>query len=142
MAKDSSSMSHHDHMQAEPASPAQPSTVDSNGSREWIMVEVRVEPNPPKAGINRLTFEIKNEKTGKPPTQLKIETEVAMTSMDMGTERPKAREIKPGSYEVKVPFSMKGPWQVRIKASSAEGKVALEKAFNFDVGTNETWAPK
>ena len=67
-------------------------------------------------------------KTMKPAKGIQINTKVYMTSMDMGTEEPKVKEIKSGEYQVKASFSMQGPWAVKL--IFPENK---EKVFDFNV---------
>ena len=59
---------------------------------------------------------------------LKLKTQVYMLSMDMGTETPEVKEIKPGIYQTKAPFSMSGPWAIKIVTPFGE------KVFNVKVG--------
>jgi hypothetical protein len=92
-------------------------------------IHATIKPNPPKVGANQLEFTLTDRKTKKEVSGLKLEAEVFMTSMDMGTEMPKVQERTPGRYQTKVSFSMKGPWAVKIKVQSLK----REKELNFDV---------
>ena len=83
----------------------------------------------PKVGSNVIQFWVKSSKDDKPAPGLKPTAEVAMTSMDMGTEKPKVKETAPGKYSVKAPFSMKGPWALKLMFPGGATQV-----LNFDVG--------
>lgn len=89
--------------------------------------EVSIAPNPPKVGANILTVRPTHVESGKPAKALKAKAEVYMTSMDMGTETPKVKEVKPGEYQIKAIFSMAGPWAVKF--ITVDGS----KIFNFQV---------
>lgn len=83
---------------------------------------------PPKTGVNALEFSV-NDKQGKPVKGLKIKSEVKMLSMDMGTENPRVKEVSPGKYQVKVSFSMQGPWGVTLIFPNGE-----QHTFDFNAG--------
>jgi hypothetical protein len=89
-------------------------------------VKQTIKPNPPKPGVNTIEFLV-NDKSGKPAKGLKIKSEVKMTSMDMGTENPKVKEIAPGKYQTKVSFTMQGPWAVTLTFPNGE-----QQTFNFN----------
>ncbi|MBS1963232.1 MAG: FixH family protein [Bdellovibrionales bacterium] len=78
-----------------------------------------------KVGANVYEFEIKDAKTGKTIPGLKPTAQVYMTSMDMGTETPRVKELKPGRYQAKAVFSMQGPWAIKIVTAHGE------KIFEF-----------
>lgn len=80
-------------------------------------VELTKSPTPVKKGVNVFEFAIKDGK-GNALKNLKLQAQVYMTSMDMGTESPRVREIKPGLYQIKASFSMNGPWAIKIVAPS------------------------
>lgn len=80
-----------------------------------------------QVGNNNIEFKVtENQKIAK---NLKLKAQVYMTSMDMGTENPSVKEIKPGFYQVKSGFSMKGPWAVKIIFPDK-----TEKVLAFEVG--------
>ena len=81
-----------------------------------------------KVGSNAIEFSVKEN--GKELKGLKLKAQVFMTSMDMGTEEPKVKEISAGKYQVKAPFTMKGPWAIKIIFPDNK-----EKILNFDVNS-------
>jgi hypothetical protein len=81
----------------------------------------------PKVGTNVIDISVADPKTNAPVHGLKLKSKVYMTSMDMGTEEPPVKEIKPGQYQVKAGFAMKGPWAVKIILPDNS-----EKVFNFN----------
>lgn len=83
-------------------------------------IEIAKGPATPKVGANLYQFSILDPNTSKPASKAKITAEVYMTSMDMGTETPKVKEVKSGLYEVKANFSMAGPWAIKIKTPQGE----------------------
>lgn len=85
-------------------------------------------PMQAKVGANKVAIAITDKKTNKPAKGLKLKAQVYMTSMDMGTEEPAVKETAAGTYELKAPFSMKGPWAVKL--IFPDGK---EKILNFEV---------
>lgn len=87
------------------------------------------QPSKAKVGTNSVDVLITDKKSKKPAKGLHLKSEVYMTSMDMGTETPAVKEISGGLYRIKAPFSMKGPWA--IKLIFQDGKE--EKVLNFDV---------
>ena len=74
--------------------------------------QVEVLNKQTKVGSNNIEFSVKQN--GKEVKGLKLKAQVYMTSMDMGTEEPKVKEMTAGKYQVKAPFTMKGPWAVKI----------------------------
>jgi nitrogen fixation protein FixH len=109
-------------------------------------VTVTLSQNPPIIGDNTLDVLV-TDAGGKPMTGLKLMASVAMTSMDMGTAKPKVTEGKDGHYAVTAAFSMKGPWQVTLMTDpKAKKGAALHTALTFDVGSKDKWvspqAPK
>jgi hypothetical protein len=86
----------------------------------------------PKVGNNSIEILVLNPKDKKPVKGLKLKAQVFMTSMDMGTDEPPVKESKNGTYEVKAPFAMKGPWAVRIIFPDQ-----TEKTFNFNVNSGK-----
>jgi hypothetical protein len=85
-------------------------------------------PKSPKVGTNIIEITILDMKNKKPAKGLKLKAQVFMTSMDMGTEEPKVKEMAPGKYQVKAAFAMNGPWAVRLIFQNGS-----EKVFNFKV---------
>lgn len=101
--------------------------VGKSSDASKLNFEVLIAPNPPKVGANILTIRPTHIESGKLAKGLKAKAQVYMTSMDMGTEEPKVKEVKPGEYQIKAVFSMQGPWAVKF--ITADG----EKVFDFQV---------
>ena len=91
-----------------------PKASRSAESRGKFSLETKLASGPSAVGMNVLEFSVTELATGKPAAHLAIKVEVAMETMDMGTESPIVREISPGKYLVTVSFTMKGPWAVRL----------------------------
>jgi len=94
-----------------------------------MQVELTASPDAARVGPNIYEFVVKNGSTGKPLAGLKPIAQVYMTSMDMGTDTPQVKEPKPGHYQLKAIFSMKGPWALKISTSRGQ------KIFQIDVVT-------
>jgi hypothetical protein len=92
------------------------------------LAEAKSAVTPPRAGTTLIHVWVKDAKTAQPVKGLKLKAQVYMTSMDMGTQEPAVTESKSGTYEVKAPFAMKGPWAVKILFPDHQSQV-----FNFDV---------
>lgn len=119
--------------------------MDKSGMKGMAMepqglpVTVTLAQNPPAVGENTLDVLV-TDASGKPVTGLKLMAVVAMTSMDMGTERPKPVEGKGGHYSVPVKFSMKGPWRVMVMNDGKADKTrAVHTALNFNVDGKTKW---
>ena len=102
------------------------------GPATGMPIAVTLAQNPPAVGENTLDVVV-TDANGKPATGLKLMATVAMTSMDMGTERPKAIEGKDGHYSVPVKFSMKGPWRIVLMN---DGKADKNSAVNATIDVN------
>ena len=108
-------------------------------SEQGLPAIVTLKQNPPVVGENRMDVLV-TDASGKPVKGLKLMATVAMTSMDMGTERPKLVEGKDGHYAIPVKFSMKGPWRVTLMN---DGKVdksnAVHTTLDFNVDGKTKW---
>jgi hypothetical protein len=93
-------------LQIERVTHTQPSLFEMSSS---------ITPDPPEVGTNQLDVLLIHSKTRKPVTGQKLKAEVAMSSMDMGTDEPTVKEVEPGHYRMQVSFSMQGPWTVTLK---------------------------
>jgi hypothetical protein len=80
---------------------------------------------PAKNGPNIFEFTV-IDNNGKEMRGLKLTAQVYMLSMDMGTDTPRVREIKPGTYQTKAVFSMSGPWALKIISSSGEKIIEVQ----------------
>ncbi len=106
-----------------------------------LPVTVTLAQNPPAPGENTLDVLVADA-AGKPVTGLKLMATVAMTSMDMGTERPKATEGKDGHYAIPIKFSMKGPWRVMLmNDGKADKNSAVHTMLDFNVDGKTKWMP-
>lgn len=65
-----------------------------------------------KVGANDVTITVR--KGAQPAKGLKPKAQVYMTSMDMGTDEPKVKEVAPGVYQLKAVYTMAGPWAVKL----------------------------
>lgn len=92
--------------------------------------DLKISPDPPRVGTHTLVVGIQRKNDQKPAKSLQVKAQVFMTSMDMGIEEPKVRELAPGRYQMKVAFSMKGAWAVKLLLP--EGG---EKVLHFEVGS-------
>lgn len=107
------------------ASAEKTSPTKETGKTDQYTFEPKINPDPPKVGANLLSIRLTHIKSGKAANGIKLKAQVYMTNMDMGTEEPKVKEVKPGEYQVKAIFSMQGPWAVKLIAPDGE------KVFNF-----------
>jgi hypothetical protein len=109
---------------------AQNSMSGMNGetkSDEKSVYDVEVKQGKFKVGNNLIEFTVK--KSGKEVKGLRLKSQVYMTSMDMGTEEPKVKDIG-GKYQVKASFTMKGPWAIKLIFPDNS-----EKVLNFEVSS-------
>lgn len=83
----------------------------------------------PTVGENALQIAITDSK-GAAIKDAKVTVSVAITSMDMGTTRPKVTNKGDGTYSAAVNFSMAGPWRVVVRVETS-GHKALTKSFDF-----------
>lgn len=105
---------------------------------QGLPITFTVTPNPPVVGDNALDIAV-TDASGKPVTGLKLAASVAMTSMDMGTTKPKVTEGQAGHYTAVVNFSMKGPWRVMLTGGAPENEAAgaVRTALDFNVGSTQ-----
>lgn len=107
-----------------------PTASDSHAS-PVMPLAMAITPNPPVVGDNKLDIAV-TDTSGKPVTGLKLDASVAMTSMDMGTTKPKITESPSGHYVTVVNFSMKGPWRVTVHVVPPN-QAPFVRAFDFNV---------
>lgn len=98
-----------------------------------LFVTATVSPAAPQTGDNKLDLLV-SDAAGKPVMGLKLNTSVAMTSMDMGTTHPAFIETGSGHYTTQVNFGMNGPWRVVVRTQG--GKVAV---LDFNAGSQTPW---
>lgn len=104
-----------------------------------LSLVVSLSSNPPIPGDNNLDI-LATDASGKPMVGLKLSTTVAMTSMDMGTTRPKVIEGKDGHYAVTVNFSMKGPWRLSLMSDAMSDKAkSVSTILDFNVDGKTKW---
>ncbi|MBV9471305.1 MAG: FixH family protein, partial [Abitibacteriaceae bacterium] len=113
------------------------SGMDANtgamASNTGIKVTTSIIPNIPTSdGQNVLTVTL-TDAAGKPVTGAKVESSVAMTSMDMGTKHPVFKELGKGRYAGNVSFSMAGPWRVTLKITPANNAAPVTQSFDYQV---------
>jgi hypothetical protein len=104
-------------------------------------VKATVNPNPPAVDVNTIDLAITGP-DGRPAAGLKLNATVAMTSMDMGTARPKVEDLGQGRYRVAAEFTMKGSWRVAIaEAGPGKGKPGKTiTALDFSAGSKAKWS--
>ncbi len=106
------------------------------GVASGLPLKVTVTPNPPQVGDNKLDVWV-TDSSGKPVTGLKLGASVFMTSMDMGTTKPKATELGNGRYQLPVSFSMKGPWRVSLTGEGGNTSAGVRADLDFNVGDKQ-----
>jgi hypothetical protein len=80
-----------------------------------FQITLLVSPNPPHTTAPaNLTIQIVKKDTRQFVTNAAVVLENNMQAMDMGTGRDQARLQDDGSYLAHLPFTMSGPWQVRV----------------------------
>lgn len=96
-----------------------------------FQIQVAVDPDPPKAGKNRLTL-IVQDKDGKPVNDAQFEAAAVMPAMHAGMELKLAEA---GRYTSDLDIPMDGAWPLSLSITSpTRGRAEL----SFDMGTNQT----
>ena len=98
-----------------------PNGSKATKSSSDLVFDVKTTPSHPQVGSNLV--EVNISKDQKPVKDLKLKAEVSMTTMDMGTDGAKVKEISPGKYQMKANFAMKGTWSIKLKLPSGEEKI-------------------
>jgi hypothetical protein len=75
------------------------------------------------SGTQTIRFQVLDRRHGKKLEGLSLNGEVSMTTMDMGTEKPKITEPEPGIYAAKADFSMAGAWALKVIFQGGETAV-------------------
>lgn len=104
------------------------------GSTQKLTLSATVKPDPPAMGEAALDIVVMDS-AQKPVQGLKLQSSVAMTSMDMGTAHPKVKETTPGHYHLDVIFLMNGPWRVTLKSDAPPFKAD----FDIPAGSKTSW---
>jgi hypothetical protein len=112
----------------ETAPTSQSATQANAASQSEYLVEAKSSVSPPKAGLTVINVKVSDKATKKAISGIKLKAQVYMTSMDMGTEEPEVTDSGSGTYKLKAPFAMKGPWALKIIFPNNKVQV-----FNFDV---------
>ena len=94
-------------------------------------VVMRIDKNPPVAGDNNVSIEIKDS-SGKPVTDATVKVDYGMSAMPgMPAMNYKADAVLKGSeYKAVMNLSMSGPWNIAVKIVRA-GKTSSAK-FSID----------
>jgi hypothetical protein len=94
-------------------------------------VVMRIDKNPPVAGDNNISIEIKDS-SGKPVTDATVKVDYGMSAMPgMPAMNYKADAVLKGSeYNAVMNLSMSGPWNIAVKIVRA-GKTSSAK-FSID----------
>ncbi len=120
----------HGHQMKMAANDNQPAQAEK--SKNQFEIEASLTSPPAKVGANLVTVSIRDTKTKEPKKGLKPKVQVSMTSMDMGTDEPRVREVSPGKYQFKATFSMKGPWAVKLLLPNGQ-----EEMIPFSAGESK-----
>lgn len=108
-----------------------------------LSIKAEVQPNPPIVGENRIVFSIAAPGSDQRIADAKIKAKVEMTSMDMGSEMSDAKSLPDGRYEIKVRFTMQGPWRVRLEgAIPGQPEGSISKDLLFEAGAKAPWSQK
>ena len=83
---------------------------------------------PSKVGENDIQLSLADA-NGNAIVGAKIQSSVAMTSMDMGTSHPAVKEVGKGIYTVRAAFAMAGPWRITFTVTGLDGQSGT---FGFD----------
>ena len=94
-------------------------------------VVMRIDKNPPVAGDNNISIEIKDS-SGKPVTDATVKVDYGMSAMPgMPAMNYKADAVLKGSeYKAVMNLSMSGPWNIAVKIVRA-GQTSSAK-FSID----------
>jgi len=84
-------------------------------------VELTAQQNPPALGNNIFVITVRDT-TGKLVDNAKVNVDVNMTTMNMGTQQGIATSQGDGKYAASAKFSMRGPWRVSARVNYADGK--------------------
>ncbi len=89
------------------------------------------QPAAAQVGNNTVMITV-HDASGKEVDDAKVNVDVNMTTMNMGTQQGTATSQGNGQYAANTRFSMRGPWRISATATYADGKQA-KKDFVVNV---------
>jgi hypothetical protein len=99
-----------------------------------LSITLQLSPNPPKySGAPTTQVQIGlHGKNGQALTGARVDVNLTMLTMDMGTNDTIAQETGQGQYQALVAFLMPGAWQVTIRVTPPGGS-PISSTFSVDV---------
>ncbi len=94
-------------------------------------ISLSTDPNPLRMGPATFIIEVKDN-TGKPVDNAKVNFDLNMTAMNMGTQKGDATEQGNGKYSASGRMTMQGPWKVSTTVTMPDGTVT-NKDFTVNV---------
>lgn len=106
--------------------------LKGNGSSASAQqIELATQPNPAQTGNNTFYITVRDD-SGKSVDNAKVEFDLNMTTMNMGSQKGTAPSQGGGKYAATGRLSMRGPWRVSTSVTYADGK-AMKKDFVVNV---------
>jgi uncharacterized GH25 family protein len=106
--------------------------LKGNGSSASAQqIELVTQPNPAQTGNNTFYITVRDD-SGKAVDNAKVEFDLNMTTMNMGTQKGTATSQGSGKYAATGRLSMRGPWRVSTTVTYADGN-AMKKDFVVNV---------
>lgn len=106
--------------------------LKGNGSSASAQqIELVTQPNPVQTGNNIFYITVRDD-SGKAVDNAKVEFDLNMTTMNMGTQKGTATSQGSGKYAATGRLSMSGPWRVSTTVTYADGN-AMKKDFVVNV---------
>ncbi len=106
--------------------------LKGNGSSASAQqIELVTQPNPVQTGNNIFYITVRDD-SGKAVDNAKVEFDLNMTTMNMGTQKGTATSQGSGKYVATGRLSMRGPWRVSTTVTYADGN-AMKKDFVVNV---------
>jgi uncharacterized GH25 family protein len=106
--------------------------LKGNGSSASAQqIELVTQPNPVQTGNNTFYITVRDD-SGKAVDNAKVEFDLNMTTMNMGTQKGTATSQGSGKYAATGRLSMRGPWRVSTTVTYADGN-AMKKDFVVNV---------
>lgn len=103
----------------------------SGSSASAQQIELVTQPNPVQTGNNTFYITVRDD-SGKAVDNAKVEFDLNMTTMNMGTQKGTATSQGSGKYAATGRLSMRGPWRVSTTVTYADGN-AMKKDFVVNV---------